>query len=348
MLEKNVRKNYYEYFNSYELIRKELVEFLYSEDIFLDKKSKNEIKKDFKKYLKNINILTETINNQINKKKIQREEYHKMINSSLDTINKKQIKLEKTFNNLLDNEFEKFYYCKKNLYKIFKQHKKIIILINMYSSFKSFIYDYDTAKLKNLSTQSLKKGDIILSLKSEKKINENLFFKLISKITRSRIGHSTIFLEENKSGKAIYIDIKNGDTTVKNLLTNSKNIKYVKTHNKYSNDVIGLVLRIKGGLSKLEEQKITIYIENQINLEYGTLKVLTALIIGKIYEKLPFKNLTLKHPDQNLKTMFCSEFVIRTYEAAQIYLGNKTDPAVTSPADLLNSPQLEILGYINN
>lgn len=343
MLEKDLRKTYYEYFESFELIKNKIIQYLYSEELFFYKHDKETIKDEFNQYVKNISKLT----NKLNKEKIQKEEYHKMLNQSIYEIDKKQKEITSLFENLLENELEKFYNCKNNVKKILKIHKQIIITINMYTSFTSYFYDYSTKDLKNLEFNELKKGDIVLSLKSKKIIKSNLFYKLISKITKSRIGHSTIFLGLNNKNKPTYIDVQDGDATVENLITNSKSIKYTKTSNKYSNDVIGLILRVKGGLSKQEEKLISEFTNAKTNLQYGFIKAILALIIGKIYEFLPSKRLKLKHPDQNLKTMFCSEFVIRTYENAQIYLQNKSDAAMTSPADLLNSPQLEIVGYIN-
>ncbi|NQZ85675.1 MAG: hypothetical protein HRU03_08205 [Nanoarchaeales archaeon] len=218
----------------------------------------------------------------------------------------------------------------------------------MYVSFKKYIYDYPLDKIKNIELNQLQKGDIILSVKSQQRIDNNMFFKIISKITHSRIGHSTIFIGLNKKNKPEYLDIRTGDATIKKLILNSDSIRYMRSQRKYSNDVVGLVLRIKNELSKIEEEQIIKYLTNKLNLRYGFLKVVYALTFGKIYELLPVDKLRLKNPDQSLKTMFCSELVIRAYDSANIYLSNKSDPAETAPADLLNSPQLEVIGYINN
>lgn len=342
MLEKDLRKTYYQYFDSFELIKKKLIKYLYSEELFFYKQDKESIKIEFEQYIENISKLT----TRLNEEKLEKQQYQKMLNQMLFEIEIKQKLLEKSFNNLLENEIEKFYLCKKDVKLILKIHKKIVIAINMYSSYKSYFYNYPTTDLKKLNSSQLEKGDIILSLKSDKIIKENLFYKLISKFTKSNIGHSTIFIGVEKN-KNKYIDIQDGQATIKNFLLNKDSVKFVKTSNKYSNNVVGLVLRIKNGLSKKEEDQIFKYIESKVNLEYGVLKVLIGLAFGKIYENLPINKLPFKNPDQNLRSMFCSEFVIRTYENADIYLRNKSDPATTTPADILNSPQLQVIGYIN-
>lgn len=341
MLEQKVRKKYYKYFNSFEIVKKELKTFYLNENISLNKKN---IEITLNKYVENIKDLIKNLNEET----FQREEYHKLINQQIYDINKKISKFEKVFNISLKNESEKVFYTKSNVKIIFKLHKDIIILINMYVSFKKYIYDYPLDKIKNIELNQLQKGDIILSVKSQQRIDNNIFFKIISKITHSRIGHSTIFIGLNKKNKPEYLDIRTGDATIKNLILNSESIRYMRSQRKYSNDVVGLVLRIKNELSKIEEEQIIKYLTNKLNLRYGFLKVVYALTFGKIYELLPIDKLRLKNPDQSLKTMFCSELVIRAYDSANIYLSNKSDPAETAPADLLNSPQLEVIGYINN
>jgi hypothetical protein len=342
MLEKNIRKTYYEYFKSFEKIKKNIIKYLYSKEIFLYKKDKEIIEISFKIYLESINKLTK----QLDEENVKDKEYQKMLNQTLYEINKKQQIISKSFENLLEDELEKTYYCKSNMTKILEIHKQIVISINMYSSFTTFIYEYPIKNIQSVNYSKLEKGDIILSMKSESIINKNIFYKLISKITKSNIGHSTIFLGLNDN-KPEYMDIKDGDLTIKNLVIRPDSIKFIRTSNNYSKEIIGLVLRIRGGLSKTEEKLIFEYIDSKINIKYGFFKVLIGLLFGKIYENLSIKKLSFINPIRSVKTMFCSELIIRTYENAHIYLRNKSDPATTTPVDLLNSPQLEVIGYVD-
>jgi hypothetical protein len=55
---KNVRKTYYGYFKKIEKIKKSIIKYLYSKEIFLYEKDKEKIKNGFKIYIESINKLT--------------------------------------------------------------------------------------------------------------------------------------------------------------------------------------------------------------------------------------------------------------------------------------------------
>ena len=341
MLGKKVRKKYYEYYESFEIIQKEIQNYMYNNDLFLKENDKNKFKNKYIKYIEEIKSLIEKTKHN----NFEKQDYTRMFNQLIETIKHDLNDIDNIFQELFKNSLEKFYYCKLAKNKTYKIHKKIIISLNMFSGFTSYKFNYPIKDLKKITTEDLKFADVILSQKSEKNLKKNPFQRLISIVTTSPIGHSALFLE-NKNNKAIYLDVADNQITIENFFKNPEKIKYIKTNNKYSKDVIGLVLRIKSGLSKTEKNKIEEYIENHINLQYGFFKVLLGLLAAKLYEQIPINKFKLKNPNQNLKSMFFSELVSKAYEFAGIQIRNKSDPAETSPSDLLNSPQLEIIGYI--
>ena len=87
------------------------------------------------------------------------------------------------------------------------------------------------------------------------------------------------------------------------------------------------------------------YIETHIGYKFG---LFSALFLGLeilIFNKIPFFR-NLKNPF-DMGTNFCSENVVRAYREVGIYLGGKNDAGTMSPIDILNSPGLEIVGYID-
>ncbi len=282
-------------------------------------------------YLKSVNDFIDYSNN----KKIVKKVHQKLVSCEIEKIKSNNETILTETLRELKVYYGKTYYGMPKLKKTILENKRSLnVLANMIYSYSDFILDIDYKKYPSIDYSNLELGDIILSVKKDKIIHKNFIFKLTYYITKSHIGHASIFYEK-KNEKYYFIDTP----------SRFVNVYFKKYRMRYSQNVVGLVLRKREGLNIYEKNKIDKYLRGVIGKKLGLYKGLFLAFLLAIYEKLPFyKN--LKNPFSK-KTIFCSENVVRAYEAADICLSNKYDEATITPIDLLNSKRLEIIGYID-
>lgn len=198
-----------------------------------------------------------------------------------------------------------------------------------------YIKELDFSKLKLLKTKDVKEGDVIILKKYYK--NLTIYRKLIVNILGSTFIHSAIVYKISKD--KIYLfeaNAYNDKLTNIAILEKKPNYKYV-------------VLRPKREFSKQGIKQIKEIMEANVGIKFSILKTLSAS-----YERLKelhLRNSFLplkrkKNPFKNLKGTFCSEAVAKIYEEMGIRLGLSDDNSIISPLDILNSPELEIIGYL--
>ncbi len=267
-----------------------------------------------------------------------KEKYFKrIVLSQVSKVKRYDVKIRKLMKKLIKrnvNTTEDLYHLKLLLKR---NEKNLVILNNMIYSYENFRYNVDHKKYKKLDYKDLKFGDIVLTLKSDEMIKKKIIFKLIYFVTKSHIGHASQFFKQI-NGKYYFLDVPE----VYNPL---KKIKYKLFNMNYSKKRIGLVLRYNKKFTPEQKENLKKYYHNNLGSSFGLIKALFLALELEMYFHMPFfRNLKNPFPKES---HFCSENVVRAYETAGIYLSNKDDEATTSPVDLLNSPQLKVIGYID-
>lgn len=246
----------------------------------------------------------------------------------------------------IDKNHKSIYF--KKIYEFINQNdENLYKLYNMIETFTNYLYDVDLNNLKRKNYFDLKSGDIVLSKKSKTEIKKTFEYKLTKYLTKSNIVHANIFLnseKKNSENNYIFLDVEDIPENVSRIKKFFKGIIFKKVQSTYTNDNVGIILRVKFGLSKSEKNKIVEYCNSMIGVEYGLIKALNLILLSKIFFPL-FKK---KYRNYDSKTIFCSEFVSKAYENAKIYITNKEDNSTVTPIDILNSPELQIIGYLDN
>ncbi len=213
----------------------------------------------------------------------------------------------------------------------------ISVITNL--AFESLWYfnDIDIKKLKKISLAKLEEGDIILTKK--KFVENSLFTKVVSKLIRSKIVHSSMVYKVGKNYLEIFESI--GDNGGKSVIHSLE----------FSNSSFYLILRKKKSLSNMQKKELVTLMSQNIGRKYSFIKVFSAIFTQRreILSNNPyFPYKRRSNIFKFLSGVFCSEIISELYSKIGIRLGFSKDNSMVSPLELLNSSELEIIGYIEN
>ncbi len=222
----------------------------------------------------------------------------------------------------------------KNILEI---KKKISMITNII--FNNFYYqkNLDLKNFKKISYENIRVGDIILK-RREQKENTRLS-KLINIFLDSPIVHVSLVYQVSKDAcYTLEVDAYNN---------NYGEISKLKVKN--TEDYI--IMRSKKLLSKEKQEKIKLYQEEFLTRKYSILKVIGAFI--QRHKERIFSNTNIfssrkRNIFSSIDGIFCSQVAAEVYKKAGIELGLTDDTSIVSPLDILNSPQLKIVGYLEN
>lgn len=291
-------------------------------------------------YYNNYILKVETLIHLIKKIQIEDNSFKKLIEFEIINI----LKSNKEIYHLLYSIYLKIQKDQSSLeqlsYLFKKNERSLKILVNMSYSYNHFNYTLDTKKIKKIDYSDLKYGDIVLTIQENITFFSDPLNWLILKITRSNIVHATIYCNKN-NGNYYFFD------TITNNFSDyiDKDIFYHKLKKNYSQNSIGLVLRLKKNLSKTQKIKIDEYFKLYNGRKYGLFKALNLALLLKLFYYFPNEKYLENRGFKN--TSYCSETVVLAYENAKIILSIKEDTATITPVDLLNSDKLEIIGHID-
>ncbi|MEC8220550.1 MAG: hypothetical protein VX028_00645, partial [Nanoarchaeota archaeon] len=215
--------------------------------------------------------------------------------------------------------------------------KKISMITNII--FNNFYYqkNLDLKNFKKISYANIRVGDIILK-RREQKENTRLS-KLINIFLDSPIVHVSLVYRVSKDAcYTLEVDAYN------NTCGEISKLK-VKNTEDY------IIMRSKKLLSKEKQEKIKLYQEEFLTRKYSILKVIGAFIQRhkeRIFSNIGIFSSRKKNIFSSIEGIFCSQVAAEVYKKAGIELGLTDDTSVVSPLDILNSPQLKIVGYLEN
>lgn len=257
----------------------------------------------------------------------------KQILTQTNKINEKILELL-----TLDFNFEYNDYLENT--KILEKHiinLKANLSIIEHITYTNFIFNYDVNynKLEKLSLKDLKPGDIIF-FDENPKTTCSFVTRQVSRETKSRISHLVLFFKNDMHEYMIFqARGANRKKTYIAPIHIRKDYKYI-------------VLRLKNGLSKEEEKRLLEQVLEHINIKFSLIKIYTLwinrILIRFYKDWFPFIDMG-KNPLKS-KRVFCSEVIATVYRNIGRNISNKPDPALVAPIDLFNSPELEIVGYI--
>lgn len=231
------------------------------------------------------------------------------------------------------------YLLRKSIFNknILEIKKKISMITNII--FNNFYYqkNLDLKNFKKISYNNIRVGDIILK-RREQKENTRLS-KLINIFLDSPIVHVSLVYRVSKDAcYTLEVDAYN------NTCGEISKLK-VKNTEDY------IIMRSKKLLSKEKQEKIKLYQEEFLTRKYSILKVIGAFIQRhkeRIFSNIGIFSSRKKNIFSSIEGIFCSQVAAEVYKKAGIELGLTDDTSVVSPLDILNSPQLKIVGYLKN
>jgi hypothetical protein len=203
--------------------------------------------------------------------------------------------------------------------------------------YTSYVFEtkIDYTKIKKMGLEDLETGDLIF-FDENPKTTHSFVTKQISKVTKTSILHLALFYDSEK--KKYFIFQARGANRKKTYVAPieiQKGYKYI-------------ILRIKKGLSYSEKELVKKTVVENINIKFSLTKLYFAslnVLLLRLYKSwMPFLDIG-SNPWKTSK-VFCSEIIATIYKNLGHNIANKPDAAEVSPIDLFNSPELEIIGYI--
>lgn len=213
---------------------------------------------------------------------------------------------------------------------------------------RSFILKVESQlSLYRLSKDDIKKGDVILSYKTESFLAKERLSSIIALTTNSPITHSLI--ATNDSHPHIFLS---ANPESKGLGLKNETPKKGELY---------LIMRLRESISPVQKEDLYLRIDHWTQLasqqnwkhfSFAELKSWVACIIGFIYvisSYLFFRPLCLPNPVRKPKTIFCSELIDIIFREVGIYLTPRSENySVVGPVELFYSPFLELKGVILN
>ncbi|MFW5704834.1 MAG: hypothetical protein ACOCXG_03235 [Nanoarchaeota archaeon] len=195
--------------------------------------------------------------------------------------------------------------------------------------YETYKYSLNIESYKKITYHELKFGDIILLQRKNMK-NSNYFVRIINRILKSPIIHSSLIykIEDNK----VFVfeaNAYNFRRTEINLLELKKGTIY-------------FVLRLKKPIPLIQKKELKELMEGSINLRYSFLK-----LVGYMF-RANSNNLVkrLKNPFRKLKGVFCSEIIALIFSRIGVKVVETEDINTVTPVDFINTSSLEVIGYM--
>ncbi|MCA9495572.1 MAG: hypothetical protein KC589_01405 [Nanoarchaeota archaeon] len=251
----------------------------------------------------------------------------------IDAKNREISKIVMTNYNL---EYNDYYQSLQDLKNLINQVKYYISIVeHKVFNAEHFSREIDYSKLSKLDFLDLKMGDIILYEEDPKKSN-SFVTKQISLFIKTKITHSAVFYKK-ENDKFIIFQARGADRK-KSYLAPFK----VRPDYKY------LVLRLRHTLNVEQKKQLEINILENINKKFSLIKIYGAgfnIILENLYKKW-FWFLEEGRNPVKTSNIYCSEVIGKIYGGLGYNISNKIDISSLSPVDIFNSPELKIVGYI--
>jgi len=183
--------------------------------------------------------------------------YEKLVNNQVKKIsyNTKEI-INSIFKKMSNNWEVSASYCTTLKQELEENKISIKVLGNMIYSFIGYVYNINYKQFKKINYYDLTIGDIVLTVRNKKSVNNNFIYKLINLVSNSYISHAAIYYGKEK-GKYYLIDT----TDTFRMLNNHKNDFFQKIEGNYHKGAIGLVIRKKKGLKGDQKNQIKDYLD---------------------------------------------------------------------------------------
>lgn len=250
----------------------------------------------------------------------------------IDELNTKVLKDITLFE---DIEFNEYIIKKNNLrHTVSKLVELQFIVLNLVSESKYYVKDINFKKLKKLKYDEIQEGDILLLRKANSVLTS--FRKLASVLLESNFIHSAIVYKKYKGDVYLFEGLAFDDKkTLIEKMERGPKLTY-------------LVLRPKNRLDNKQIKKLKALMEENIGIKYSHIKTLGAFF--QRHKEIFFKDTLFQknrreNPFKELPGMFCSEIVVKIYNKIGVRIGFNEDDSIISPIDILNSPELDYIGY---
>jgi signal peptidase I len=214
--------------------------------------------------------------------------------------------------------------------------EKISICLHMIYSDQDFVRKLDYSKISKITEEKMLPGDIILF--DEYKYYKNSYpRRRIVHYIGSTILHSAIFLKTDAHKNHLLFQA-GGDNRMKS---------YIGTFNRDSG-IRYIILRSRKKMSKENHNKMMSIISSNINRKFSILKLYGIALnygLADFYSNW-FPKITHGRNILATKGIVCSELISLIYRRYGLNIGNYTDSAMVSPVDILNSFELDVVGYM--
>jgi hypothetical protein len=270
---------------------------------------------------------------------------HKVSNSmQKNSINKIIKQTEKQIGSLLhiisvdvNSEVNDFLKLKDEVVKICASvSEKNSICLHMIYSDAEFIRKLDYNKIDKITEKKMQPGDIILF--DEYKYYKSTYpRRTIVRYTGSTILHSAIYLKTDYH-KNHFLFQAGGDNRMKS---------YIGVFNK-DPGIRYIILRNRKSLSIINKNKMKDIIYSNVDRNFSILKLYGIVLnygFARFYSNW-FPKITQGKNILSTKGIVCSELITIIYRKFGINIGNYIDSAMISPVDILNSFELDIVGYM--
>lgn len=307
---------------------------LYLKKLDFDKKIntyKYEIENAYFEYIKNYDKIKDFLQEHL--VDIVKKNTSRLTLRYLDKLNKeilKKIVID------INSEFNNYYIILEEL----KEKTRVVytrtsVLLHMAYQEKTYIRKIEYSKLEKLDFKDLKKGDIILFDEYEK-YKSSLARRQIKFWSKSTILHSAIFISLHDQKPLIYeaAGVNRKKTYIAPLFL-EKGVRYI-------------ILRPRKNIGKLEQEAIEQEVIQMIEKKFGIIKLYGIAInytLLKFYKSF-FPFITSGRNIYFGKGVFCSETVSIIYKNFGVGVSNNEDFAMISPVDILNSYNLDNIGYL--